>query len=244
MPRGTVCGSQWRYALGPGTAELRLGRPARTPRPSRSGAGGAPPGRAGSNQTWPRGQLTRAAGVGPVRPVWAQALPMRHRMRGVTGPEPESGVGGAGPPRRAQHAAQGPPRRLRGPRPPPHSARLGGGAGAGACANLACKEAGGWSDCSPQKPPRSKVLPKPRLGVSGPLPARTGLGPPGRCASGPGRGLEWGRRGLSRAAAPVRPPALAWTRLPPFPRFPRPGPLAAPPWGTCSREQLSHPSGG
>lgn len=36
------------------------------------------------------------------------------------------------------------------------------------------------ADCSPQKPPRSRVCPKTRLGVSGPLPAGPGLGPPRR----------------------------------------------------------------
>lgn len=182
---------------------------------------GAPPGRAGSNQTWSRGQLTRAAGVGPVRPVWAQSLPMRQGMRGERGQSRNRGADGAGPPRSSGPTAQAPRAPPAAPQRPPR--RRGGGRrvrkpgleGRGRLVRTVVPRslrARGFSQ-------------RPGSGSAGPFPPDPGLGRPGAELPGPGgagaraRGgaSRWGRRGLSRAAAQAGPRALPRRRLPQFP---------------------------
>lgn len=208
---------------------------ARTPRPSRSGrggvAGGAPLGRAGSNETWPRGQLTRVAGVGPVRPVWAQALPMRHRMRGGGGNRARAGIRGpmaqahrarpnvqvrahrAGPgPPRARPSAQAPRAPPAAPQRPPR--RRGGGRrvrkpgleGSGRLVRTVV----------PRSLRARRFCQRPGSGSAGLFPPEPGLGCPGAAlpgpggagpqlrggASGTGRGLELGQEGPEQSGCP------------------------------------------
>lgn len=228
---GSLCaGSQWTCALGagPGTGELRLGRPG--PHPSsfalgaaRGGGGASGKGSVQSDVAQrpadPRGWCGASqTGLGTSS---ADAAP----DAGGTGPEPESGAPrrkptAHGPTCRSEPTAQAPRAPPAAPQRPPR--RRGGGRrvrkpgleGRGRLVRTVVPRslrARGFSQ-------------RPGSGSAGPLPPDPGLGRPGAAlpgpggagpqprggASGTGRGLELGQEGAEQSGCP------GWTPSPPL----------------------------